>query len=103
MSHPSRDQLFISYAHEDAVWRERFERMLAPARKRGLVDVWSDTRISAGKNWLHTIEESLERAGVALLLVSDHFLESEFINNVELRKLLKSASEGGVALETDRP
>jgi len=92
------NQVFISYAHEDVRWREDFERMLAPAQERGLLGVWSDTAIEAGENWYQNIQRALARARVGLLLVTDHFLESKFINREELARMLASAKSGGVAI-----
>jgi hemoglobin-like flavoprotein len=94
----TRDQVFISYAHQDANWREEFERMLAPARERGLLQVWSDEAIEAGENWGQNIRRALERARVGLLLVTDHFLQSKFINKEELASLLAAAKSGGVSI-----
>ena len=86
MDESNRKHVFISYAHEDESWREDFERMLAPARDRGIVNLWSDDLIAAGENWSDKIRAALARARVGLLLVTDHFLQSEYINKVELKK-----------------
>jgi TIR domain len=58
---------------------EKFVRMLAPAVERGLVSVWSDENIEAGEKWFPNIKKALESAQIGLLLVTDHFLHSEFI------------------------
>src|SRR5262245_54303156 len=91
-------EVFVSYAHEDASWRDEFVRMLAPAQERGLIRVWSDERIAAGEEWPRSIEEALAKAKVGLLLVSGHFLNSPFITRVELTKLLDAARTGRVAI-----
>lgn len=98
MGKSNRDQIFISYAHEDAHWRDEFLGMLAPACERGLIGVWSDDTIAAGENWSENIHRALERARVGLLLVTRHFLQSKFVNSVELAKLLSSAKSGGVSI-----
>jgi serine/threonine protein kinase len=98
MGQPKPDQVFISYAHEDVAWRDEFEGMLAPACTRGLIELWSDKSIAAGESWGRDIDQALVQARVGLLLVSDHFLKSEFINNVELARLLASAQKGGIAI-----
>jgi serine/threonine protein kinase len=92
------DQIFISYAHEDSRWREEFERMLAPAWERGLIGLWSDESITAGEDWSRNIHRALERARIGLLLVTDHFLQSEYITQVELTRLLGAAKQGGVSI-----
>src|SRR5262245_12356204 len=98
MGEPSRNHVFISYAHEDESWREDFERMLAPARDRGIVNLWSDDLITAGDNWSQKIHAALERARAGLLLVTDHFLQSEYITKVELKLLIGAAKNRGVAI-----
>jgi hemoglobin-like flavoprotein len=72
--------------------------MLAPARTRGLIRLWSDKSIAAGESWSRDIDTALAQSRVGLLLVSDHFLKSEFITNVELARVLTSAQKGGIAI-----
>lgn len=98
VSEQNHNQIFISYAHEDVRIRDEFERMLAPARERGIIGIWSDDIIVAGENWSQNIHRALERARVGLLLVTDHFLQSKFINKVELARLLSSAKRGNVSI-----
>jgi serine/threonine protein kinase len=98
MGQSNRDQIFISYAHEDARWRDDFLGMLAPAHERGLIGVWSDGAIAAGENWSQNIQRALERARVGLLLVTPNFLQSKFITRVELTNLLSAAKSGGVSI-----
>src|SRR5262245_50004592 len=43
-----RNQIFISYAHEDASWRDEFTDMLQPAIARGSISLWSDQNIPVG-------------------------------------------------------
>ena len=98
MSESTCEQVFISYAHADVQWRDEFERMLAPARARGLIDVWSDEAIVAGEKWFQNIQQALTRARVGLLLVSDHFLQSEFVKREEFAQLIEAAKAGRVSI-----
>ncbi|MEM7351276.1 MAG: protein kinase [Acidobacteriota bacterium] len=93
-----RNQIFISYAREDSDWKDRFERMLAPARDSGRVQVWTDKNIEAGEGWDETIRQELSQTAVGLLLVTPHFLESDYIRQVELQELLSAAETGEVAI-----
>lgn len=86
-----RDQVFVSYAHEDKGWLEAFTTMLAPAVHRGLAQVWSDRDIPKGANWADNIRRALARAKVGVLLVTANFLKSEFIANEELVSLIRDA------------
>jgi len=92
-----RRKLFISYAHADQVWKERFLTMLAPATG-GNLEIWSDDRIAVGSDWLEEIERQLNSASIALLLVSEHFLASEFVTRVEVNQLLARHRSDGMRL-----
>jgi hemoglobin-like flavoprotein len=98
MSESARTQVFVSYSHHDAQWLERFERKLKPAIKEEAFSIWSDQAIQAGENWKPVIEDKLESATVALLLVSDEFLASEFIQDVELPAILDAAKSRGLRI-----
>jgi serine/threonine protein kinase len=65
---------------------------------QGLIQLWSDRSIAAGVSWSRDIDQALAQSSVGLLLVSDHFLKSEFITNVELARILASARKGGIAI-----
>jgi hypothetical protein len=98
----SNDKLnvFVSYSHDDnPKWLERVRVHLKPLARDGKLDLWDDTRIKAGDRWRKEIEAALERASVAVLLISADFCASDFINDHELRKLLRAAeSERGLVV-----
>lgn len=98
MSTTIRQSIFISYAHEDAEWRDRFIRMLQPAVRAEALQVWSDEEITAGDHWKSAIEARMRHASIALLLVSEHFLASDFINDVELPAILEAATQRGLRI-----
>ena len=87
--------VFISYSHVDTAYLERLNVHLKPFEKNGLIELWSDRKIKAGEKWKEKIEKALERAAIAILLVSADFLASDFIIDNELPPLLKSAEKKG--------
>ncbi len=97
-------RVFISYSHEDKRWLDKLMKFLQGAK----FDPWSDEqRIKAGDLWKSKIEDTLESSAAALLLVSQDFLNSPFIQEAELTPILKAASDRGmrilwVAVKTSR-
>lgn len=81
--------LFICYARAN----ERDVRQLIPSLKvlsrRGYITPWRDTDLVAGEDWDDTIKQRLSEAKVILLVVSRHFLASEYITEQELPLAMK--------------
>lgn len=90
--------LFISYSHEDREYLDRLLIHLKPLERAGLIEMWSDTQIRSGDRWRAEIESALDRANIAILLLSADFMASEFITRNELPPLLKSAEERGTKI-----
>jgi nucleoside phosphorylase len=94
----SMPQIFVGYSHKDSKWLDELEEFLSPLVKQGQFSLWSDTIITAGHKWEGKIEAALQRAKVAVLLVSPHFLASDFIMRVELPAILRAAEQGRITL-----
>lgn len=93
-----RHQLFFSYSHPDAEYLNRMLIHMRPVERSGAIDLWSDTKITAGDRWREEIRKAVKRARVAVLLVSADFLASEFIATDELPPLLAAAEDEGARI-----
>jgi hypothetical protein len=87
--------VFISYSHKDAAWLAKVKMFLKPLEDQGLLQIWDDTNISPGSEWLEEIKRSLESAQVAVFLITQNFLSSEFISQKEFPMLLDKANNRG--------
>lgn len=86
-------KIFLSYSHADVRYMKRLELFLKPLENKGIVDVWVDTRIEPGQEWRMEIKKALEAATVAVLLLSQDFIASDFIRTNELPPLLSAAKK----------
>lgn len=93
-----RDQAFISYSHGDNLWLDRIRVHLAPLVHCTSDLIWVDSMIEPGERWPDAIHAALERAKVAVLLVSPDFLNSWFIMENELPSILHAAENDGLAV-----
>ena len=77
-------QAFVSYSHKDDRLRAELETHLKLLQRIGVLQLWTDRRISAGTEWKGQIDENLERADLILLLVSADFMNSDYCYDIEL-------------------
>jgi hypothetical protein len=91
----TRDLVFVSYSHLDTAWREQLHVMLKPWIYDGL-KYWADDYIQVGDKWERRIDGAIERARVAVLLLSHGFYASRFIRERELPPLLRAAAQGAL-------
>jgi hypothetical protein len=90
----SKTLVFISYSHKDEKWKDRFEDHLGVLEKQGTLLRWCDDKIRPGDDWRLRIKEAIDRADLAILLISKNFLRSEFILEEEVPILLERQKQG---------
>ena len=90
------NRIFVCYSHKDKEWKDRLCQMLAPFLRDGDIELelWVDDRgIQPGENWHKEIQSALKSAGVAVVLVSAPFLESEYVMKHELPEIISAAAD----------
>jgi WD40 repeat protein len=98
----ARDLIFVSYSHRDEDWLKRLQIFLKPfpwgqSHKDG-GRLWADPYVKTGEQWRREIDDALARTRIAVLLVSQDFLASDFITRDELPPLLEAAAAGEVTI-----
>lgn len=89
MPPPQAIKIFCSYAHKDEHLREALDPHFALLRRQGVATFWSDKEIYAGSDWAAQIDHNLRTANVVLLLLSAHFIDSNYCYDVELRQAVE--------------
>jgi len=81
--------IFVSYSHADEKWRQRFEVISKPLSRSEGIKFWSDRNLKAGE-WEPQIEQAIQGAIAAVLLVSDNYVASEYVVRTECPCLLRA-------------
>ena len=91
-------KLFFSYSHKDEEHRNELETHLALLKRQGVISSWHDRRITAGSEVHQSISSELESAQIILLLVSAHFLASDYCYEKEMLRALEKHKEGSAVV-----
>jgi small GTP-binding protein len=89
-------KIFISYSHKDEEFKDDLITMLEGLKRQGIIDPWQDRRIEEGDDWYQEIQDAINECDLAILLVSQHFIASRFIQDKELPRLLQRRREHGL-------
>ena len=95
------NRIFVCYSRKDKEWKDRLCQMLAPFLRDGDIELqlWVDDQgIQPGESWHEKIQSALKAAGVAVVLVSASFLESEYVMKHELPEIISAAADGKLRL-----
>lgn len=87
-------KLFYCYAHEDKSLQDQLVKQLASLERLGLIAGWSDRDISAGQQWQNEIDKRLNAADIILLLISPHFMASNYCYSVEVKRAMERHEAG---------
>lgn len=85
--------VFISYSHRDRKYLKELLVHLKSLEQYGQISIWSDEKIVPGTDWQKAIKQAIEKASVAILLISPDFVASEFIRENELPPLLQERED----------
>jgi hypothetical protein len=87
-------RFFVSYSHLDREWFGKLRPLLKFNTPTRLAHVWHDHELRAGDRWDDEIRKELEQMDVFLCLLSNHFLASDYIIQVEVKAAFKREKLG---------
>lgn len=87
-------RLMCSYSHKDATLREELDVYIAPLKRQGIIESWYDGEIQPGAEWRKEIMRNLEEADIIVLLISAHFIASDFCYDIEMTRALERHDAG---------
>lgn len=92
-------RIFITYSHRDANYlrEDDFLGFLRELERHG-VSIWHDARIATGDQWDDAIRREIEQSDVAIALVSQDFLNSQYCQNVEISEFLRRRASHGLRI-----
>ncbi len=93
--------VFVSYSHRDEVYVGDGDRsvltFLSGLQREGFV-FWHDRELYASERWDARIKEEMGRADIALVLVSQYFLNSKYVTETEMPALLATRRTAGLSI-----
>lgn len=91
--------IFISYSHKDEQYFGDTSLVgYLSGLKKHKVEFWSDKVIPVGSKWDEFIRERMSESHIALFLVSQFFLDSDYCTETEIPTFIKQAEEDGLVI-----
>ncbi|MBW4448647.1 MAG: CHAT domain-containing protein [Spirirestis rafaelensis WJT71-NPBG6] len=87
-------KVFLSYSPKDEKLRIELENSLSILEGEGVISIWHDGKIRAGRNRNLEINKNLNSARIILLLISRHFIASLHRSNFEVKQAIERQSAG---------
>ena len=85
--------VFISYNHQDTDWMNRLRTQLHALSRETPIEIWIDRdALSVGRKLTPVIKAAIDRACIAVLLISADYLTSDYILEHELSYILERSN-----------
>jgi hypothetical protein len=89
----------VSYSHADSAYVQTGGLLsYVSGLEREGFEFWDDRRLVAGEHWDTEIKKAIADSNIALVLVSQAFLNSPYCLNVEVRGFLELRARSGLVI-----
>ena len=82
-------KVFISYSKIDSQHLIKLENHLSVLKRNGTIGTWNCRKLLPGEKWDGKIRTELEEADLILFLVSDDFLATDYIWDIEIKRAIE--------------
>lgn len=89
--------IFFSYSHKDETYKEILDGHFAAMKRQSIIKTWNDRKLSPGSKFDDEIMKQINAADIAILMLSPHFINSNYIMDKEVA-LLEERIKNGDAL-----
>ena len=86
-------KIFISYCHDDKKWIEQLEKKISVLKYKK-INYWYDKKIKPGDYWNLEIQKNIEKAHMTICLITENYLNSNFIRTREIPAIINKKKEG---------
>lgn len=87
-------KIFIAYAREDKPLLQKLRTHLNVMKRQQHCEIFYDGEIMPGETWDDRLKDELYTAHIFVLLVTAEFLDSDYVNETELPKILDRRTKG---------
>lgn len=87
-------KIFFSYSHKDEQLCFELQKHLGPLKRADIISSWYDREIKPGMDWDNNIKENIKCSDIILFLISPDFLNSEYINQNEIKLAIEQHNDG---------
>ena len=91
-------KIFISYAQEDIDFQKALVKRLKPLKRTGKIVLWHDGALMPGEEWDASVKEHLEAADIIIILLSVDFIDSDYIFEQELPRIIERREKKEIRL-----
>lgn len=89
-----RPKILIAYSYADKKWQEKVQSAIASLCWEDFV-VWDERKLRSGSIWRSDFDKAVADSKLAVLFVSDLFLDSDLVKRAKLPEMLAKAHETG--------
>ncbi len=91
-----RTRIFIAYCFAEKRWRDRLLAALEPAAGKDRFIIWDESMFRVNPAWKTELTTALAMSKVGVMIVSDLFLESDFMSVARLPGRLERERKSGL-------